>query len=338
MKNNKTKNKVIITFMTMMIALSLISCTKNASADNAKNDSPEDEVYEEQMADSKREEAVLKKENEKTEGVTDSKKDEQDNIYLFSSDNDLSDEEKELYYGEGNLIDRINNYLGEEQGNVGFLYYDLVTGEQISFNEDKQFYAASLYKLGMNILCYDKANRGEVSLDETVTIQYYGDESDNEYLNYDAYTDPTSLQTLLDQTIINSDNTAASMIYHYLGGWNSFRSQYISFFDMQDQYWSNDTTINNEFKILKYLYDNKEQYSHLIETMKNTSFHDRIDKYIPQDIVAHKIGDLDTAANDEAIVFTDKPYIIILLTDNVGYSYETIADISKAVYIYNLTN
>lgn len=147
MKNNKTKNKVIITFMTMMMALSLISCTKNASADNAKNDSPEEEVYEEQMADSKREEAVLKKEKEKTEGVTDSKKDEQDNIYLFSSDNDLSDEEKELYYGEGNLIDRINNYLG---------------------------------------------------------------------------------------------------------GWNSFRSQYISFFDMQDQYWSNDTTINNEFKILKY--------------------------------------------------------------------------------------
>ena len=89
----------------------------------------------------------MKKEKEKTEGVTDSKKDEQDNIYLFSSDNDLSDEEKELYYGEGNLIDRINNYLG---------------------------------------------------------------------------------------------------------GWNSFRSQYISFFDMQDQYWSNDTTINNEFKILKY--------------------------------------------------------------------------------------
>lgn len=233
MKNNKTKNKVIITFMTMMMALSLISCTKNASEDNAKNDSPEEEVYEEQMADSKREEAVLKKEKEKTEGVTDSKKDEQDNIYLFSSDNDLSDEEKELYYGEGNLIDRINNYLG---------------------------------------------------------------------------------------------------------GWNSFRSQYISFFDMQDQYWSNDTTINNEFKILKYLYDNKDQYSHLIETMKNTSFLDRIDKYIPQDIVAHKIGDLDTAANDEAIVFTDKPYIIILLTDNVGYSYETIADISKAAYIYNLTN
>lgn len=72
--------------------------------------------------------------------------------------------------------------------------------------------------------------------------------------------------------------------------------------------------------------------------MKNTSFLDRIDKYIPQYIVAHKIGDLDTAANDEAIVFTDKPYIIILLTDNVGYSYETIADISKAAYIYNLTN
>jgi len=51
----------------------------------------------------------------------------------------------------------------------------------------------------------------------------------------------------------------------------------------------------------------------MIQTMKNTEFHDRIDKYIPREIVAHKIGNYAECVNDMAIVSKKNPYILVVL-------------------------
>ncbi|MBE6047004.1 MAG: serine hydrolase [Clostridium sp.] len=51
--------------------------------------------------------------------------------------------------------------------------------------------------------------------------------------------------------------------------------------------------------------------------MKQTTTHDRIDKYIPNDIVAHKIGDYERYVNDIGIIYTDEPYILAIYTEDV---------------------
>ncbi|MNI82273.1 hypothetical protein D3C73_1389670 [compost metagenome] len=66
--------------------------------------------------------------------------------------------------------------------------------------------------------------------------------------------------------------------------------------------------------------------------MKNTEFHDRIDKYLPYDIVAHKIGSYDSYINDVGIIFADKPYILVIYTNELTDATEKIATLSKIIY------
>lgn len=322
MRKSSKKIKIILFFQSICMCIFTIGCSKEESIEGVN-------IGE-----------IINKKNQIKEFIWD-RMETSEEVFCeeqgISEEEEISEEQKELYYGEGELIDRIYNYLGYDIDNMGFLYYNLSTGEQISFNEDKVFYAASLYKLNMNMIVYNMITESEISSEDMVYLEYYPDEQDNEYINYNAYLEPTNIITLLDNTIISSDNTAAAIIYHYIGGWSAYRYRYFQLFNIENQILDNETTVNNEFEVLKKLYDNKEEqwYSHLIDDMKNTDFHDRIDKYIPQDIVAHKVGNLDEVVNDEGIVFTDEPYILIFLTDGVGYAESVIADISKAIYIYN---
>ena len=68
--------------------------------------------------------------------------------------------------------------------------------------------------------------------------------------------------------------------------------------------------------------------------MKNTDFHDRIDLYIPHDMVAHKVGDYGNYVNDVAIIYTEKPYILSIYTNGLEDANEIIAHISKIIYDY----
>lgn len=73
-------------------------------------------------------------------------------------------------------------------------------------------------------------------------------------------------------------------------------------------------------------------FNHLIDTMKITIFHERLDKYIPNNLVAHKIGSIDSYVHDIGFVFTDEPYIISIYTEGVYNAEETIASMSKVIY------
>lgn len=66
--------------------------------------------------------------------------------------------------------------------------------------------------------------------------------------------------------------------------------------------------------------------------MKTTVFHDRLDKYVPQNIVAHKIGNYGAFVNDVGIVNATKPYIIAIYTEGMPNANEVIANISKILY------
>ena len=70
----------------------------------------------------------------------------------------------------------------------------------------------------------------------------------------------------------------------------------------------------------------------MIESMKKTVYHDRIDKYIPKEIVAHKIGDFGECVNDIAIVNKKNPYILVVFTKNLPGANEIIANVSKMIY------
>lgn len=244
--------------------------------------------------------------------------------------------EEEQYFSA--LENKINKFLEGNINRVGFLFYDITTGKQIAINEDMVCVAASTYKVGMNVVAYDLVNSGELDLSSTIWYNsgYY--ESGTGVLQNQisaTLANPVPIQKLLDYSIIYSDNIATNMVSGYLGGANYVRAKVSSITGVTGI----DTTRNvitpeEEFLLLRRIYDNRDNtyYSHLISVMEQTIFHDRIDKYIPQEITAHKIGDYGSYTNDVGIIFTDKPYIFVMYTNGVSDADELIAGLSNLIY------
>lgn len=239
------------------------------------------------------------------------------------------------------LENKIKKYIGSSISRVGFVYYDLTTGEEISINSNKICVAASTYKVGMNMIAYDWVRSGKLSLSEELKYNSSYFEAGTGILQNEMDTtlkNPVNVQKLLDYSIIYSDNIATKMIQARLGGGQAVRQAVCDVTGINITTSQNVITPEIELRLLKMLYENRQDKynSHLITIMKQTIFHDRIDKYIPKSLTAHKIGNYGTYVNDVGIVFTDKPYIFIMYVDGLSDSAEKIAHISKMVYDYQL--
>ena len=95
----------------------------------------------------------------------------------------------------------------------------------------------------------------------------------------------------------------------------------------------NNLTAKQQGIILRRLYDNPDNnplYDIIIEHMKNTIFHDRLDKYLPYEIVAHKIGSYNEYTHDTGIVYSERPYSLSVYTKSINP--EPIAKLSKIIY------
>ena len=254
----------------------------------------------------------------------------------------LTDKEKLNILNDNkfNLEDRILCYLGYDKDNVGLIYYDLNSDKYINLNENDVFVAASTYKVKLNVLAYEK-NKLEPSLLNKKLIYKDTDYEEGTGVLQNLHEiPPTSINELLDLSIINSDNIATNMVGSYLGGHEEVRNEIAKMFNTSLSCDDNITTPEIEFKVLKHIYDNRNDsnYSHLINVLKSTDYHDRIDKYLPQNIVAHKVGSSNEYIHDVGIVFSDNPYALIIYTKGLDNPEEKIAQISKAIYNYQINN
>lgn len=236
-----------------------------------------------------------------------------------------------------NNIDlELKNYLGDSIENIDLIYYNINSGNSIEYNKDDEFMAASTYKLLLNIVAYENIKDGFVSIDEEIPYYYHHYEEGTGLLQ-NMYFKSIDLKTLLDYSIIYSDNIATNMIADYLGGHENIRKEGSEILNINISLEENVLTAEEMFKALKYIYDHKEEsyFNHLLDIMTETIFNDRLDKYLPEEIVAHKIGSIDSYVHDVGIVLTDNPYFLIIYTNELEYADEKISDISRIIYNLN---
>lgn len=234
------------------------------------------------------------------------------------------------------LENAIKAYLGNNYDNVGLSYYDINTGRQITINGDKTFVAASTVKVQMNMVLADMIQNGQANANET--LQYTEDcyEEGTGILQGQDLSKPLPLQLLSQYSIIYSDNIATNMIIDRIGN-DNMRNAIDSKLGHTTDHTGNYVTANDEAALLKLLYENQSKnpyYSKLIDNMKQTEFHDRLDRDISQNLVAHKVGNYGAYVNDAGIIYTKNPYILSIYTNQVNNPEEVIAHISKMIYDY----
>ncbi len=235
------------------------------------------------------------------------------------------------------LEKNIRELVGANVDNFGLVYYDTKSKKSIEINANKQFMAASTIKIPINMLMYDMVQNKEIDINEKLKYEECDYEDGAGVLQGSDLSKPIALKTLSEFSIIYSDNIAINMLLRKVGYEN--RYNYIEkVVGHAIEHEGNNTTPRDSFKILERLYsnpDNNKYYKNIIETMKKTEYNDRIDKYIPKEIVAHKIGDYAEYVNDIAIVCKENPYILVVLTKEIPNAKETIGQVSKMIYDYH---
>jgi beta-lactamase class A len=229
--------------------------------------------------------------------------------------------------------------------------FDPYSGETASLNADQRFVAASLSKLYALLTLYKEASRGELSLDDKITMHSsdvwgYGTGVLAKYPNKYPVGYTMTLRECAKFMIKESDNTAELMLNRYLGE-KKIESELDRIGADSTRYWNpiNTTTPNDILLVLKKIadpsYTSPELSAEMLDLMTDTSFEERLPQPLPGGTrVAHKIGSYESTFSDAGIVFPEErgrarqEYYLIVFCEGAAQkeAIETIQDISLVTY------
>lgn len=199
------------------------------------------------------------------------------------------------------------NYIEANKFDISFGYYNLVTGKNYFYNENKVYFAASLIKTVEALYLYE---HNMVNNDTLPYIKKAITISDNASHHY--------LQGLIGKNNLKAYGKSIGAKYTLSGGGVC-----------------GNTTVKDQLIFLKKLYNityntNKELKNFFINDYGN---YIKFDNNIP---VMHKYGYYYNVYHDVGIVLEEQPYIIIVLTSITDNYEEVINNLSKMTYQYHL--
>lgn len=232
--------------------------------------------------------------------------------------------EIEAYFQENNI----------DHESVSYCITDLKHNIKYSMNEKDEFIAASIYKLPLAMLYYDKVNEGEYTLDSTFTYSGYMHEDAGVISSDYGIGSQVPLSDLLNDLIIYSDNDAGHILYENLGGWKEYKEAMTKYTDtISENYYTMDnvTTANTMNDVVTYLYDHKEDYKGLIKNMEEVEPGEYLDRDT-QLSMPQKYGMYDSALNSVGFVECNTSYSIVVLTSLGDKGADVMANINRIAY------
>lgn len=240
-------------------------------------------------------------------------------------------------YIDMDLAKDIETYFQEngiDHEKVAYCITDLEHNIKYSMNEKDEFIAASIYKLPLAMLYYDKVNDGEYTLDSTFTYSGYMHEDAGVVSSNYGIGSQIPLSDLLDDLIEYSDNDAGHILYENLGGWKEYKEAMTKYTDsISENYYTEDnvSTANTMNDVVTYLYEHKEDYKDLIENMEKAEPGEYLDRDT-QLSMPQKYGMYDSALNSVGFVECNTPYSIVVLTDLGNKGADVMANINRIAY------
>jgi len=237
---------------------------------------------------------------------------------------------EELFEGKSwdQVIEAFLLKHGIDHEGIALGYYNTVTGEEHYLRPDQYMVAASMYKVPLNMVFAERVYNGEMTWEtELYTVPY---------------------QQILEETIINSNNNYAEVLWLNLGSYQQFRRDVAPYMgedpdNVDWKYYENNFfTCRQMMHCMKLLYEESERFPKVLDTMKKAEPNNYFSLYEDRYEIAHKYGFLQEEfhfyMNDCAVVWTDDPIVIVMFTDNVNNTYEVMADYCTLMCDYTQYN
>lgn len=232
------------------------------------------------------------------------------------------------------LVQELQTTYGLNESNFSFFYYDIQNKEYYFYNKDAYFTGASTIKMPIAMVYYDEINKGTLSIDGTLNYKEgcYEDGNGSTAARYKVG-EQVPIQYLLEQSIVNSDNTANNILIENAGYKETkYKIARYAETELPEEFYSqNMTSAQYGYDVVSYLYEHQTEYEELIGLLKRSSGGQYLKKYIKEYDVAHKYGSYNGYVHDYGIVFSEMPYLIGVYTKGVTNADEVIAKISEKV-------
>jgi beta-lactamase class A len=250
-------------------------------------------------------------------------------------------EQKDLIVNIQPLRDQLNE-IGQDQ-NVSIYFEFLNTGANIAVNKDLAIWPASLMKIPIAMAAMMKVEKGEWRLDKEFTLN----EEDKNSIFGELHRSPAgarfTLERLLDEILINSDNTARNIIVRNLS-LQDF-GDVVEHIGVDFDYTKDDQISAKRYSVIwrslfNATYLSPENSQKLIQIMQKSSAKNFLARGIPEGIgFSHKIGVLfdELTVADSGIVYVPgRPYILVVMTQkhSQAEAEEIMRDVSQKVYGY----
>ena len=337
---NKTKfiRSILITILIiilLIIGISILIFAKNNENDNVEE--TQGEVVNSENQNTEKQNEIKEGENTVQEST------EETNITKEETEiteTEESDAEVEIVVDGNidleiqNLIQTIMQQNGLNENNFGFFYYNVNQNIGYKYNVNKYFQGASTIKVPVAMVYYDRLNAGTITKETKLkyTQNCYEAGGGTTAATYKVGSS-VPLSFLLEQSIVNSDNTAVNILIRNIG-YSACKKEMQKYSDEEmpaDYYTSNIITPEFEFDIITYLYNNSSNYTELLEYMKKSSYGDYLKGELPQYEVAHKYGSYGGNVHDYGIIYGKETYIVGVYTNGIANSQDLIASIAKQI-------
>ena len=234
------------------------------------------------------------------------------------------------------LNEAMENLIEQYKGNneIGIVYKNFSTGYRYAQEDKHYFTAASTIKVVYAMKIYDRIRNGEVSKNADIFYNEKFLEEGNGQITNNKKKDSYKLEYVIQNMIQYSDNTATNMLMGSSATASTFVVKYLAELGVtlpQEEALNNRITPAMMEVVWTKLYKERDKYPELLKYLEDSDDGEWIKEGIPDKKVASKYGALDANYHDTAIVFGDKDYMLLIYTNNLNNSGQSIKNIAKKI-------
>lgn len=222
------------------------------------------------------------------------------------------------------VIALFNQEIKPVPGVYGFYVIRLEDNSSYGVSDNEKFQGASLLKLPLLILLYNKADSGDINLANRYILKNSDKVAGSGTLDDAKAGTVYTYRQLAEFMARDSDRTAYKIVKNILG--ETTFADFLTSQGMNDtNITTGDTTPDDMAKILQNLYQGKvvteKSKNEIYPLLTDTIYENWITKGVPEGVrVVHKFGaDLGIMA-DAGIVFAEKPYVLIIMSKGITQS------------------